>query len=184
MRILRIFKVREQGNQEFWVSNLVIVLSTILGVYLAAQAGYSTAMDFEQARGDRDGYYMRRALLDELRDNLDRADQWSDFIVNKDGWRYQGNPDAYKLQGYVWETMKQQATTFQLAPAVLTGVRRYYDNASAYAMNLARGQGTAIDAAKAFSVDTKKMREDTVPAMEKDIADLKGRLDAKGVALQ
>jgi hypothetical protein len=184
MRMLRIFKVRDHGNLEFWVSNLVIVFSTILGVYLAAKAGYSTAIEFEQARSDREGYYMRRALLDELRDNLDQADQWADFIVNKDGWRYQGNPDAYKLQGYVWETMKQQAITFQLAPPVLTGVRRYYDNAGAYATNLARGQGTAIDAAKAFSADTKKMREETVPAMEKDIAGLKSRLDARGVALQ
>jgi hypothetical protein len=183
MGILRIFKVRETGNAEFWVSNLVIVLSTVLGVYLAAQAGYTTAIDFEQTRTDREGYYMRRALLDEVRDNLDQADQWSDFIINKDGWRYQGNPDAYKLQSYVWETMKEQATTFQLAPAVLTGVRRYYDNASGYAMNLARGQGTAIDAAKAFSADTKKMREQTVPVMEKDIASLKGRLDKRGIAL-
>jgi hypothetical protein len=183
MRILRIFKVRETGNAEFWVSNLVIVLSTVLGVYLAAQAGYTTAIDFEQTRNDREGYYMRRALLDEVRDNLDQADQWSDFIINKDGWRYQGNPDAYKLQSYVWETMKEQATTFQLAPAVLTGVRRYYDNASGYAMNLARGQGTAIDAAKAFSADTKKMREQTLPVMEKDIAALKGRLDKRGIAL-
>ena len=49
-RILSIFKVRDEGNLEFWVSNVVIILSTVLGVYLAAQAGYRTALDFELAR--------------------------------------------------------------------------------------------------------------------------------------
>jgi hypothetical protein len=183
MGILRIFKVREEGNAEFWISNLVIVLSTVLGVFLAAQAGYRTAIDFELARAEREGYFMRRALLDELKDNLNQADQYADFVVNKDGWRFQGSPDAYKLQSYVWETMKQQAITFQLAPAVLTGIRRYYDSASGYAQNLARGQGTAIEAAKNFGVDTKKMREETVPLMEKDIAALKDHLGARGIAL-
>jgi hypothetical protein len=183
-RILRVFKVREQGNIEFWVSNLIIVFSTVLGVYLAAQAGYATAVDFEQTRTDREGYYMRRALLDEVRDNLDQADQWADFIVNKDGWRFQGSADTYKMQDFVWETMKQQAITFQLAPTVLTGVRRYYDNAAGHAQSMARGQGTAMDGAKALLADTKKMRDETIPAMEKDIAVLKGRLDAKGITLQ
>jgi hypothetical protein len=37
-RVLRIFKVRESGNAEFWLSNLFIMASTIIGVYLAAQA--------------------------------------------------------------------------------------------------------------------------------------------------
>jgi hypothetical protein len=184
LRVFRIFKVRDQGNAEFWVSNLIIVLSTVLGVFLAAQAGYRTAIDFELTRGDREGYYMRRALLDEVKDNLDQADQWSKWMI-ENGWRARdGNPDAYKLQSYVWETMKQQAITFQLAPAVLTGLRRYYDNAGTHALNLARGQGTAVDAAKAFIEDTKKVREETLPAMEKDIATLKSRLERRGFVLE
>ena len=78
MRILQVFKVRESGNVEFWVSNLVIMVSTVLGVYLAAQAGYKVALEFEVARGERDGYYMRRALLDELKDNLDTVKAWGE----------------------------------------------------------------------------------------------------------
>src|SRR6516162_2510309 len=74
---LRIFKVRESGNAEFWLSNLFIMASTIIGVYLAAQAGFTTALQFEVARSERDGYYLRRALLDEVKDNLDSVDDWS-----------------------------------------------------------------------------------------------------------
>jgi hypothetical protein len=183
MRILNILKVRETGNTEFWVSNLVIVFSTVLGVYLAAQAGYRTALDFEMARGERDGYFMRRALLEEVKDNLVQADQYADFIVNRDGWRFKGTPEAYKLQDYVWETMKAQTTTFQLPPAILTAIRRYYDNADNHAKNLAQGQGTAMDAAKEWTADTKKIREQTLPLMEKDLAVLKSKLEGRGVAV-
>ena len=105
-RVLSIFKVRDEGNLEFWVSNLVIVLSTVLGVYLAAQAGYRTALDFELARTERESFYMRRALLDELKDNLTQADEISKNMA-ENGWRVRNaDPEIFKLQGYVWETMK------------------------------------------------------------------------------
>jgi hypothetical protein len=183
MRIFNIFKVRKEGNAEFWVANLVIVFSTVLGVYLAAQAGYRTALDFELARGEREGYFMRRALIEEVKDNLDQADRWADIFINKDGWRFKGSPDNFKLQGYVWETMKEQATTFQLPPVILTAIRRYYDNAGNYAKDLAQGSGIAVEAAKTYAADTKKMREQTLPLMEKDMGGLKNRLAARGVAL-
>ena len=50
-QFFRIFKVRETGNAEFWISHLMIMASTVLGVYLAAQAGYKAALEFEVARG-------------------------------------------------------------------------------------------------------------------------------------
>ena len=178
-RMLSIFKVRPEGNLEFWVSNLVIVVSTVLGVYLAAQAGYRVALEFEVARGQRESYFVRRALLDELKDNLDQADKYADYVMNKDGWRFKGNADAYKLQSYIWETMKQQTITFQLPPDVLTGVRRYYDDAAARADGMRQGQGTAMDAAKALLADTKKVREGLVPKMENGIAALEARLRAQ-----
>jgi hypothetical protein len=182
-RALSIFKVRNEGNLEFWVSNLVIVLSTVLGVYLAAQAGYRTALDFELARTERESFYMRRALLDELKDNLTQADEISKNMA-ENGWRFKNSdPEVFKLQGYVWETMKQQSTTFQIPSEVLTGVRRYYDRSGAYAKALGVGQGTAIEAANSWMKDTQDVREKVVPAMERDIAQLKEKLVKRGVQI-
>jgi hypothetical protein len=180
-RILRIFKVRDQGNLEFWVSNAVIVMSTVLGVYLAAQAGYKTAVAFELGRTQREGYYMRRALLDELNDNLSQADEISKNMIES-GWRFtNSDPALFKLQSYVWETMKQQSTTFQIPSQILTGVRRYYDKSDGIARSLAVGQGTAVDAAKTWQKETQDMRDKVLPAMEKDIASLRNRLAAQGL---
>jgi hypothetical protein len=77
LQAFAIFKIRENGNLEYWVSQLVVLTSTVLGVYLAAQAGYSTAIQFEVTRGEREAYYLRRALLDEVKSNLRAVDEWS-----------------------------------------------------------------------------------------------------------
>jgi hypothetical protein len=180
-RVLSIFKVRAEGNLEFWVSNFIIILSTVLGVYLAALAGYKTALEFEISRTQRESYFMRTALLDELKDNLEQAEKNADFIMNKDGWRFKAGPEAYKMQSFVWETMKQQSTTFQIPSELLTAVRRYYDNTNSYGTDMRAASSPAIEAAKALLAETKAMREKTLPAMEKDIARLREKLEKLGL---
>ncbi len=207
-RVLRIFKVRESGNAEFWLSNLFIMASTIIGVYLAAQAGFTTALQFEIARSDRDGYYMRRALLDEVKDNLTAAgewgagmektlrnrisadyflptDNWVDYWSEKGGWQSSRiKPDELKMQNFVWETMKQQSITFQLAPQLLSGVRRYYDAMEGNMKDMLSQDWKSGRAAKLIMDDTKRMREEIVPAFEKDIAELRDRLTKMSVPVK
>ncbi len=207
-RIARIFKVRESGNAEFWLSNLFIVISTVIGVYLAAQAGFKTALQFEIARSDRDGYYMRAALLDEVKDNLAAVDEWSAsfekvlrnriseqyflpsdnwavYWADKGGWSQSNvKPDELKMKTFIWEAMKQQSITFQLSPRLLSAVRRYYDSTEGNMKDIAGREWKSGPAAKAILEDTKRMREEIVPAFEKDIAELRARLDAMGVPVK
>src|SRR5271157_172790 len=207
-RVLRIFKVRESGNAEFWLSNLFIMASTILGVYLAAQAGFTTALQFEVARSERDGYYMRRALLDEVKDNLASVDDWSQsfekalrnrisdsyflpsdnwimYWSDKNGWSNAGIvPDELKMKTFVWETMKQQTITFQLAPQLISAVRRYYDSMDGNMKEVLSHEWKAGPAAKGILEDTQRMRDDIVPAFEKDITELRGSLEAQGVPVK
>jgi hypothetical protein len=205
----RIFKVRESGNAEFWLSNLFIMASTIIGVYLAAQAGFTTALQFEVARSERDGYYMRRALLDEVKDNIASvgewsgafekvlrnrisdqyflpSDSWTMYWSDKNGWSNAGIvPDELKMKTFVWETMKQQAITFQLSPELLSAVRRYYDGMEGNMKDIvSQNNWKAGPAAKAILEDTQRMREVTVPAFEKDIAELRASLEAMSVPVK
>ncbi len=206
--VTRILKVRESGNAEFWLSNLFIVASTIIGVYLAAQAGFKTALQFEIARSERDGYYMRRALLDEVQDNTASVGEWSNsfekvlrnrisdqyflpsdtwavYWSDKNGWSSAGVvPDELRMKTFVWETMKQQAITFQLAPELLSAVRRYYDSMDGNMKDILSREWKAGPAAKAILDGTKRMREETVPAFEKDIAELRESLIARSVPVR
>jgi hypothetical protein len=206
--VTRIFKVRESGNAEFWIANLIVMASTIIGVYLAAQAGFKAALQFEVARSERDGYYMRRALLDEVQDNLDSVDDWSKsfekalrnrisdqyFLVSdtwtgywsdKNGWSNAGIvPDELKMKTFVWETMKQQSITFQLAPQLISAVRRYYDGMDGNMKDILGHEWKAGPAAKAILDDTKRMRDEIVPAFQKDIAELRASLEARSVPIK
>ncbi len=205
---VRILKVRESGNAEFWLSHLFVMASTIIGVYLAAQAGFTTALQFEVARSEREGYYMRRALLDEVKDNIASAEEWSGtfekalrnriseqyflpsdnwimYWSDKNGWSNAGIvPDELKMKSFVWETMKQQAITFQLAPELLSAVRRYYDSMDGNMKDVLSHQWKAGPAAKAIVEDTKRMHDEVVPAFEKDIAELRASLVARSVPVK
>jgi hypothetical protein len=205
---VRILKVRESGNAEFWLSHLFVMASTIIGVYLAAQAGFTTALQFEVARSEREGYYMRRALLDEVKDNIASSEEWSGtfekalrnriseqyflpsdnwimYWSDKNGWSNAGIvPDELKMKTFVWETMKQQAITFQLAPELLSAVRRYYDSMDGNMKDVLSHQWKAGPAAKAIVEDTKRMHDEVVPAFEKDIAALRASLAARSVPVK
>ncbi len=206
--IVRVFKVRESGNAEFWIANLIVMASTVLGVYLAAQAEFKTALQFEVARSERDGFYMRRALLDEVKDNLESVDDWSQtfekalrnrisnsyflpsdtwimYWSGKNGWSNAGIvPDELKMRTFVWETMKQQTITFQLAPQLISAVRRYYDSMDGNMKEVLSHEWKAGPAAKAILEDTQHMREAIVPVFEKDIVDLRESLEEQGVPVK
>ena len=203
--IFKIFKVRETGNVEFWVSNAVILFSTVLGVYLAAQAGYGTAVQFEVTRAERENYFMRRALLDEVKKNLDAVDRWgNDFekmlrdTISKDyfkpdeiwttyyfdhnGYEHSA-PDSLKMKIFVWETMKQQSVTLQLPPALISAVRDYYDSMEESMKDVSKRNWNGAKAVRTVIEESKKMRETFLPVFEKDAEELQARLAAKGVPL-
>jgi hypothetical protein len=234
IQAFRIFKVRQDGNVEYWVSQLVILLSTVLGVYLAAQAGYSTAIEFEVTRGERDAYYLRRALLDEVKSNLRAVDEWSSaydkalrekldpayfepgetwavFFHDKMGWAHLGElthpaermrlhyyetakrkelqasneliPGELKMKTFVWDTMKEQVITFQLPPELLSAVRGYYDDMDANVRAVRSNTEKAGPAAMAIMQDTRRMREEIVATFEKEMAQLRSKLESKGVSV-
>lgn len=225
MRFFRIFKVRETGNAEFWISNLVIMVSTVLGVYLAAQAGYKVALEFEVARGERDGYYMRRALLDELKDNLDTVKAWGEEFqehLNKDpaiqahleelqqnadpaivadgqpwvAWWKAGtafrltnlndNPGELKLSTFTWDTLKQQSSTLQLPADLISAVRRYYRSIESNMPDLATRNQLAKTRQAAVTIwqDTRRLRTEVLPTLEKDVTEVRASLISKGIPIK
>jgi hypothetical protein len=167
---------------EIWINNAVVLCSTVIGVYLAARAGYKTALDVAVINQLREGYYLRRALCDEVKDNLDTIDGWMTNYIDKDGWRFRGDPDAYRLQDFVWKTMQEQTTTFQIPAETLTAVRRYYHNFRLHIQDMMIAP--AIDSAKFMREETRKMREIMIPALESDVAGLRAALAKKGVEVK
>ncbi len=182
-RWARLLKVREKDNLEFWVAQAVIIVATVLGVYLAAQTGFNQAVRFEQLMGDKDGYHLRSALIEEFRDNLDQADQWGKAFTGGQAQSFFAKGARYELQTFVWDAMRFSKETFQVPASGLTGIRRYYRDAGANLQRMTSADRDARPGADALLADTARARQTILPALEKDRDEMKRRLEKAGIDL-
>ena len=165
----------EHRSFEMWINNIFVILGTVLGVYLAAQSGFEKAIEFELARSDRESYYLRKALLDEFVDNLDMIERWGTEFTGGGAGKFIGHPEKFKLDAFVWETMKRSSSTFEIPTRILSRIRKYYLNTN---QNLTKMTAIVPDrkAVDAMIAETRKARKDILPLMEKDLQLLMERL--------
>ncbi len=175
---------RDKNNAEFWISHALIIGSTVLGVYLAAAAGYRVGMELQTARSDRESYYLQLALLAEVNDNLRQVEDWSEHYVSVSRGQFVGRPEQYRLETFVWDATARSDVAFQLPPEALTGIRRLYrqisgelarltDDTLSTEPDLHRIRGNLADA-----------RATILPALTSSIDQLRLRLERTDVAVE
>ena len=174
--------ISDNKNREFWISHMIILAGTIIGVYLAASAGLKVAVQFELIKSDRDSYYMRSALLDELKDNTNTIKTWGTEYRTGKARKFIGKPDDFKLDTYVWTTMQDNAGTFEIPSEILTKIRRYYRNAN-IGLSKMTSRSAAADDVDLMLKQTQVIQENTLPLLESDINQLKKRLDDLDIPL-
>lgn len=174
--------VVENKNREFWISHMIVFAATVLGVYLAASAGLQAAVQFELIKSDRDSYYMRSALYDELQDNIDYMEKWGTEYRTGQAGKFIGKPKDWSLDKYVWTTMQDNTGTFEIPSVILTKIRRFYRDADkTLAKMTSRGSGAKqVDA---FLIKAKVIRSETLVLLREDIDKLKSNLDSLGIKL-
>ena len=175
-KITNLLNVSGNSNREFWFGHALILLATVLAVYLAASAGLKTAVEFELIKSDRDSYYMRSALLDEVRDNTQRMEQWGKEYRGGKARKFIGNPADFKLDDFIWQTMKDNPGTFEIPSEVLTGVRRYY-RLSENTLRHMTAKKAAAKHVDAMLEATGVFNGDIIPVLENDIEKLRKKLE-------
>ena len=180
--LTNLFNVSNNTNREFWFGHTLILLATVLAVYLAASAGLKTAVEFELIKSDRDSFYMRSALLDEARDNAEQIETWVKEYRGGKARKFIGNPEFFKLDDYIWQTMKDNPGTFEIPSEVLTGVRRYY-GLSENTLRHMTGKKPAADKADALLKATESFKSEVLPVLEKDIKKLQDKLEGMDIEL-
>jgi hypothetical protein len=179
-QITSLLNVSNNSNREFWFGHILILMATVLAVYLAASAGLKTAVEFELIKSDRDSYYMRSALLDEASDNAEQMETWVKEYRGGKARKFIGNPEFFKLDDYIWQTMKDNPGTFEIPSEVLTGVRRYY-GLSENTLRHMTGKKPAADKADALLEATETFKSEILPVLEKDIKKLRDKLESMDI---
>jgi hypothetical protein len=173
-----IINIERDSTKEFWYSHIIILIGTVAAVYLAAQAGLSTAITYEEIQSNQNAYYMQSSMLDELKDNIKYTNTISsEFLDDKRG-KYLGHKGEYQIDTYIWQTMKFSPDTFEIPSSTLTSVRRYYQHADVAIGKMTARSATrwTNDSATAILAEGKKLEKELFPAIEKDLQILKEKL--------
>ncbi len=175
-----------KANWEFWIGNFFVVFSTVLGVYLAAHAALETAIRFEAVRADRDSYYVRTSLHNELEQNID---VYEEIIKNyRDGIsgyskysQWQDHPEYF-----VWESLKSSPALITTPPEILAGVANFYKYSGLVLEKLAK-RGPSNDTiyiANKFDEKILEFKDNTMPILEKNLESLRKELMKNEIELQ
>lgn len=167
-----------KANWEFWIGNFFIVFSTVLGVYLAAHAALETAMQFEAVRADRDSYYVRTSLHNELNHNIE---VYEEIIHNyQNGLKSYNKGDQWSNhpEYFVWESLKSSPALITTPPEILSGVTSFYKYAALVVEKLGK-RGPSNDTiyiANKFEEKINEFKENTIPLLENNLETLRQSL--------
>ncbi|AJQ94106.1 hypothetical protein [Gynuella sunshinyii] len=122
----------KQGNHGelissgFWLSQVFMLVATVLGVYLAAQTGLKQAIIFDDLSDKQEQYYLRHSLYDEVMDNVSILKDYDENFLSQ-GVLLDRSTKAYPDVGYyVWETMKNSPATLEIPSYFISETRRFY----------------------------------------------------------
>lgn len=169
---LRHERLVEQKSQqrEFWIGQMLVILSTIMGVYLAAHEGFKVAIDFEMVRSDIDGYYLRKSMRDELKDNIQNVKEFAHYYRDPQHTYREGDGHKPALSLYVWGAMLYNPETTEIPSHILTAVRRYYTRSEQLLEGFKRG--TQVPYSEKLLEETLLIESETLKMIDEDLVGL------------
>ncbi|WP_110457280.1 hypothetical protein [Shewanella algidipiscicola] len=108
----------------FWISQIFMIIATVIGVYLAAQEGLSQAITFDNLTNKQNNYYLRQALYDEVNDNVNIINEYADFVASKAPYDIKNHHPV--MANFVWENMRYSSYTLETPSTLLSQTRRFY----------------------------------------------------------
>lgn len=171
----RFLNVKGRPNVEFWLTQTIILASTIAGVYFASFAGFQIAVDFDRYQSMSDVSNLEKSLEAEFTDNIEKVETWiADYPQAPMTWHAEKlvPREAHKLDDMVWQTMRYSDRTLEVNPKVLTGVRRFYGDIEAQMTVLFMQQnanGYARKAIAKMKTIVAEARKDVLPLLQSDI---------------
>ncbi|WLQ17068.1 hypothetical protein O5O45_14200 [Hahella aquimaris] len=112
-------------ESSFWISQIFMILATVLGVYLAAQEGLNQAIIFDDLTSRQNNYYLRNSLASELQSNLIQARDYAEFVKSPPS-RSAIKMFPLKLDLFVWESMRYSPSALETPSQFILEIQRYY----------------------------------------------------------
>lgn len=162
----------EIKKASFWISQLCIITATVLGVFLAASQGFEQAIQFDNIKGDKNNYYLRKSLQNELSDNVGYI---RDFIG-----KVRGGVDKPELtlETFVWRSMVYSSAALETPSELLRETQKFYHKAEEI---MSTPYYNNQNKANYLGELAEHMEKNVLPKFEKDTDDIRKSLQARSM---
>lgn len=171
----------EIKKASFWLSQLFILLATVVGVFLAANQGYKQAVQFENMTTYKENYYLQKSLEFELTDNIAILKSYMTKIQDPNYFGARNEPlNFYNL---IWENMKFSSATLGTPPEFLRETQRFYREVNRIHDEVAKGNIAVPNAIKLLNIEVENVEKNLIPGLQKSSESIKKELSSSDVIL-
>lgn len=166
---------QELVKSSFWISQIFMIIATVAGVYLAAKEGLSQAIAFDSLMSQQNNYHLRRALYEELSDNVAILNAYADKVEKERPYDIKQHHPA--VATFIWENMRFSQATLETPADILSAARRFYATSDDVVSKMESKFYGPTHGVKLLREVTLKLEQDTLPQ-------LKQNYEALGVSLR
>lgn len=165
----------------FWVSQLFILLATVVGVYLASSQGFKQALAYGEIQADKNNYFLRKSLQSEIADNLSLV---RDYMKRLETGGLPARQAPFSLDTFVWENMKFSSATLETPPDLLRESRNFYRGVADLQQKIASSTyGVKVGIEKLQEL-VDHMEKDVLPGFATDLGALREGLKRRNIEVQ
>lgn len=167
-------QVSDVKKAGFWISQLMVIIATVGGVYFAASQGLKQAIQFDSIKSDQTNYYLRKSLQSELSDNAgyirDYTDKVSKRVVKP----------SLNLESFVWKSMMYSPNALETPSDLLREAQKFYHTANEIMTN---PHFNDSNRAKSLGELADHIESKVLPLFTKDLDALRDKLGKRGITL-
>ncbi|MBI1672992.1 hypothetical protein [Shewanella sp. DW31] len=165
----------------FWVSQIFIIIATVVGVYLAAQEGLSQAIKFDALSNMQNNYHLRHALYDEVSDNVEILSHYADTVETVSSNSLVKMHPQMGL--FVWDNMRYSANALETPSDILSDIRRLYLESEKIINNIETRHYSVSYGKDQLQNVLSKIKEDTLPKLKTNYETLSKGLKDNDIAV-
>jgi len=167
----------------FWISQIFMIIATITGVYLAAQAGLEQAIQFDEITGNQSNYYLRHSLHEEVSSNVKMLRTYNKEYFGRRISENELKMNTPELRQFVWTAMEQSPFTLETPSVFLNEIQNFYASVKKIMDNrINRVYGPTL-ASRLLTEQLDHMEKDVLPLLAKNITSLHEALTDAGVSI-
>lgn len=171
----------ETRKAGFWISQLFVLLATVIGVYLASSQGFKQALAYGEAQATRTNYYLRQSLRNELESNLAPV---RDYLTAIASGSASSRNQPIALETFIMDCLRNSPATLETPSELLSESRKFHRDVEDIQKKIANQFYALGEGKDKMEAVLAHMEKDVLPKFDADLRALKNRLDASGIAVR